>query len=85
MTHAQMPDTEGSKKTKLKPAHPDAFYLTDRQTGARYGVCRAAIWRWIQNDANFPKPIRLSPGCSRWRLSDLEAWEAAKAACHVAA
>ncbi|TIX34107.1 MAG: AlpA family phage regulatory protein [Mesorhizobium sp.] len=69
---------------KLKPADPAALYLTDRQTAVRYGVGRAAIWRWVQNDT-FPKPVRLSPGCSRWRLADLEAWEAAKAGCDVAA
>ncbi|WP_352596744.1 AlpA family phage regulatory protein [Mesorhizobium sp. M0091] len=74
-----------STKPAIKPTDPAALYLTDRQTGVRYGVCRAAIWRWAQNDPTFPKPVRLSPGCSRWRLSDLEAWEAAKAGQDVAA
>jgi hypothetical protein len=27
----------------------------------------------------FPQPVKISPGCTRWRLSDLEAYEAARA------
>lgn len=50
-------------------------YLTGRQIAARYNVHLLTPRRW----ADFPKPIRLTPGCTRWRLSDIEAWEAAKA------
>lgn len=60
-------------------------FLSDRQTGERYGVSRITIWRWRRSDPSFPQPITLSPGCVRWRLSDLEAWETAKAAASNAA
>lgn len=53
-------------------------YFQDAQVAARYGVNRASIWRWLKSDKSFPKPVSLSPGCSRWRLEDLEAWERAK-------
>lgn len=56
------------------------IYFQDIEVGKRYGVSRASIWRWLKTDPSFPKPVALSAGCSRWRLSDLEAWEAAKAA-----
>lgn len=56
------------------------MYLTDKQTADRYGVTRTTIWRWRKTDQTFPTPITLSPGCVRFRLADLEAWEAAKAA-----
>jgi len=26
-------------------------------------------------DSNFPKPVKLSPGTTRWKLADIEAWE----------
>lgn len=50
-------------------------YLTDRQAAARYSVSRNTVWRWAK-DGNFPKPIHLSPQCTRWRRSDIVAWEA---------
>lgn len=56
------------------------IYFQDHEVGKRYGVSRASIWRWLKTDPSFPKPVALSTGCSRWRLSDLEAWEAERAA-----
>lgn len=50
-------------------------YLTDRQAATRYSVSRNTVWRWAK-DGGFPKPVQLSPQCTRWRLADLEAWEA---------
>ena len=55
-------------------------YLSDSNTGKLYGVARQTIWRWLATDPTFPKPIKLSPGCTRWKLSELETWEAGKAA-----
>ena len=53
-------------------------YLSDRQIGARYSVHYLTPRRWLKADPTFPKPIRLTPGCVRWKLSGLEAWEAAQ-------
>lgn len=55
----------------------NVIYLTDKQIAERYGVSRQTVWRWVQND-QFPKNVKLSPGSTRWKLSDLEAWEAEK-------
>ena len=49
-------------------------YLSDKQVAARYGVHRATPWRWSKSDPSFPKPIQLG-GVTRWRLSEIEAWE----------
>ena len=54
-------------------------YLADTDVAARYGVHRSTPWRWSKTDGSFPKPVTLTPGCTRWKLADLEAWEAAKA------
>ncbi|MEV8468637.1 AlpA family phage regulatory protein [Fluviibacterium sp. DFM31] len=57
-------------------------FLSDTQLAQRYGVHRSTPWRWLKTDPNFPSPFTLSPGCTRWRLADLEKWEAArKGAC----
>jgi len=49
-------------------------YLSDRALAQRYEVSRATIWRW-NKERHLPQPIKLN-GSTRWKLSDLEAWEA---------
>jgi prophage regulatory protein len=53
-------------------------YLSDRHLGARWGVHHLTPRRWVRDDLTFPRPIKLTPGCTRWKLSEIEAWEAAK-------
>ena len=53
-------------------------YLTDRDLASRFGVTRQTVWRWARAD-DFPKPLSLSAGTSRWRLEDIERWETARA------
>lgn len=55
------------------------LYLNVSQLSKRFGVHRATPWRWLNSDPAFPKPVKLSPGCTRWRLADIEAWESCKA------
>lgn len=58
---------------------PDV-YISDAQLAARYGVHRSTPWRWAKADETFPKPVKLSAQCSRWKLSEIEAWESRRAA-----
>lgn len=53
----------------------ELVFLSDQNLAARYEVHRATIWRWA-DVGRFPKPVHLSPGCTRWRLADVRAWEA---------
>ena len=55
------------------------IFLQDIQVADRYSISRVSVWRWLKTDPTFPKPFKLSPGCARWRLADLEAWEATHA------
>jgi predicted DNA-binding transcriptional regulator AlpA len=57
----------------------DNIFLKDIELAARYKVTRQSIWRWTQK-GRFPAPETLSPGCSRWRQSAVDAWEKSKAA-----
>ena len=50
------------------------LFLSDVQVAARYAVSRTTIWRWSK-ETDFPDPVRLGPGTTRWRLSELEDWE----------
>jgi predicted DNA-binding transcriptional regulator AlpA len=54
-------------------------FLTGPQVQRRYQKSHVTIWRWVRDPAlGFPQPIQIN-GRSYWRLSDLEAWEAAQA------
>jgi prophage regulatory protein len=50
-------------------------FLSVQDLADRYRVNRTTVWRWCQT-RGFPAPVKLSPGCARWRLSGVEAWEA---------
>lgn len=52
-------------------------YYTDKQVANRYGVSRTTPWRWVKEE-NFPKPRKISKGCTRWLLSDIELWESSQ-------
>jgi len=56
-------------------AVPSIIYLSVEQVAARYNVSKDTIWRW-RRDGDLPKPVKLGGRTSRWRLSDIEAWEA---------
>lgn len=50
-------------------------YLSDKSVATRYDSSRATVWRWA-NEGRLPKPIKLTNGTTRWKLADLERWEA---------
>ena len=51
-------------------------FVPPKSVAERYATHPATIWRWAADDRNpFPKPIKITAGCTRWRMSDLVAWE----------
>jgi prophage regulatory protein len=54
-------------------------YLSDKQLAARFAVSRQSVWRWLKVDPAFPRPYSLSPGCTRWKLAEIEQWERGRA------
>jgi prophage regulatory protein len=50
-------------------------YVSVADLAARYSVARSTIWRWAAS-GRMPRPQSISPACTRWRLSDIEAWDA---------
>ena len=57
--------------------HEVEYLFTDKQIAKRLGISRATTWRWVKK-GDFPKPIKISDGCTRWRKTDLEKWESDK-------
>ncbi len=43
------------------------------QLSEAIGVSNETIRRWTR-DGILPRPLWLSPGCVRWRASDIERW-----------
>lgn len=65
-----------TSQTQQQPA-----YLRLADVRARYRVSGSTIWKWTADESsNFPKPIKLGPNTTAWRLADLLHWEENKAA-----
>lgn len=54
------------------------IFLSDMALAERWWVSRNTVWRWHRERSGFPRAVSLSPGCTRWKLSEIEAWEAAQ-------
>lgn len=53
------------------------LFVKDTYLAERYGVSRRTIWRWT-NMREFPSPHKLSPRCTRWKMEEVEQWEASR-------
>ena len=50
-------------------------YLTDKQLAERFNVSRQWVWTQSKQNAEFPQPIKLSQGCTRFSILDVERFE----------
>jgi len=57
-------------------ANHAGMFLSVEEVAGRYGVSKDTIWRW-RREGDFPKPVKLGAKITRWRLNDIEDWEAA--------
>ena len=55
-------------------ALPDAALIAVKALAVVLGKGVSTAWRDVHNDPDFPKPIRLSPGCTRFRVGDVRAY-----------
>lgn len=59
---------------------PDDTWLSVEDIRRRYKLKRSAtVQQWVR-EGKFPPPVKLMWKVSRWRLSDIRAWEEGKAA-----
>lgn len=47
--------------------------LTDREVAKHLNISKASVWRWL-DEGRLPKPLKLSPGCTRWRADEIAAF-----------
>ena len=50
-------------------------YLSDKDLSERYHITRNTVWRWHRERSDFPRSVKLSSNCTRWKLSNITAWE----------
>lgn len=55
--------------TQVKPL--PRVWATDKQLAEIFSVSRQTIWRWSAA-GNLPRPVKLSPGVTRWKLAEIE-------------
>ena len=48
--------------------------LTRREVQDRLSVSRTTIYRLIENDASFPRPLKIGGSTLRWREEAVTAW-----------
>lgn len=53
---------------------PTSGYLRQAQLiGRILPISGTTLWRWV-GEGKFPKPIKLSPRVTVWRVEDVRAW-----------
>lgn len=55
-------------------SHKTDTLLRDGSAAQMLAISRATLWRWTRERHDFPKPIRVGPNTTAWRLSDLQAF-----------
>jgi len=54
-------------------------YASPKKVAERYDWHITTVWRRVKEDPAFPRPIKFSPGCTRFSVDALDAYDAAKA------
>ena len=50
-------------------------YFTDKQLAIYFNVSKQWIWQQAKRNPEFPQPIKLSSGCTRFSKTDIEKFE----------
>lgn len=58
---------------------PDSALIAINALAVVIGKGVSTAWRDIRNDPDFPRPIRLSAGCTRFRVGDIRQYLVGKA------
>jgi predicted DNA-binding transcriptional regulator AlpA len=65
--------------TSKRTPPPGAIYLRARECADKAGIHPITWWRWVR-EGRAPQAYRLTAGCTRWLLSEVEEWLAARPA-----
>ena len=59
---------------------PDSAMVPVKAVSALLDAGDSTVWRRAKLESDFPQPIRLGTKCTRWKVGDIRAFIAAKAA-----
>lgn len=59
---------------------PDSAMVTVKAFSAMLDAGDSTVWRRAKNEPDFPQPFRLGSKCTRWKMGDIRAFIAGKAA-----
>lgn len=65
----------------MKTAATNQAFLSDVQLAERFGISRVSIWR-LAKTGELPAPVKLFRSTTRWRLADIEGFEAGLRSIH---
>ena len=51
---------------------PKCKFLRDKDVAALFNVSKQTIWRWASSEGDFPRPIRIAKGTTRWAVADVD-------------
>ena len=72
---ARSPRSVRPAKSQSAQAPPGEEFLSVKQLARRWNVGVATVWRW-NKAGDIPKSVVLGPGTTRWRQSEVLAFEA---------
>lgn len=59
--------------TEKSTALPETGFVRQSQLAKIIPFSSATLWRKVA-DKSFPQPVKLSPGCTAWRVEEVRAW-----------
>ncbi|MBB3542431.1 hypothetical protein [Rhizobium sp. BK399] len=68
---------KGEGSAHAKP-QAEERYLSVQNVASRYAISIQTVWRHTKHNPDFPKPIKILNGSTRWRMSDILAFEVSR-------
>ena len=45
-----------------------------KEAAAMLSIGESTVWKKVKEDPSFPRPVRLSPKCTRFKVDDIRKW-----------
>jgi predicted DNA-binding transcriptional regulator AlpA len=76
--HSRSSPSKPQSGSSRVSAAEEERYLSVRDVADRYAISIQTVWRHTKHNPDFPKPIKILTGSTRWRVSEILAYEATR-------